>query len=264
MNLDDHLAAIGQSEIVYEGQWGDTIAQVIHHMLALANQNGRPVVSDFNGVQLRAHPGDTHQKVGEPYPSVPLVAAELAELDRQASIEREQKKAAETVRDQKRAALMARLSVPAGIKLDPNGFLDAGDFLYSKVGDMILITPAQLSQLPKGTVLYSFNGNKAVVGTDAIDGETRHGFLSYGFLPLPRDGQELISVLKENAARTGKDYAEYAARSLTHSLEIREFIHHYRAANPKTGDDKIQELMGTVPKKMRPFWQYWLDQSLSH
>ena len=72
---------------------------------------------------------------------------------------------------------------PAGMQLDPRGFMPGGNQAFSsRMGDMNLITPSQLKELPDGTVLYSINGKKAVVGVDYVDGDTRGGFLAYGFL----------------------------------------------------------------------------------
>lgn len=47
--------------------------------------------------------------------------------------------------------------------------------------DLRLITPAELDALPFGTELTSILGERVVVGTDRIDGDTRGGFLAYGF-----------------------------------------------------------------------------------
>lgn len=44
-----------------------------------------------------------------------------------------------------------------------------------------LITPAELSEVPKGTVLVTILGNRVKVGADKVDGDTRGGFLAYGF-----------------------------------------------------------------------------------
>lgn len=72
---------------------------------------------------------------------------------------------------------------PKGMIFDERGVFKGGNGAFeSKLGDMNLITHAQLDKLPKGTVLYSFNGEKVVVGVDRIDGDTRGGFLAYGFL----------------------------------------------------------------------------------
>lgn len=43
-----------------------------------------------------------------------------------------------------------------------------------------LLTPDELEKQQKGTILYSINGEKVVVGKDYIDGDTRRGFLAYG------------------------------------------------------------------------------------
>jgi len=71
--------------------------------------------------------------------------------------------------------------VPPQIKLDPNGLMKKGSAFGIKEAELQLITPAQLKQLPNGTVLTSINGRKVTVGKDVIDGDTRGGFLAYGF-----------------------------------------------------------------------------------
>lgn len=44
-----------------------------------------------------------------------------------------------------------------------------------------LIKPEELETLVAGTVLYSIFGKRYVIGQDRIDGDTRCGFLAYGF-----------------------------------------------------------------------------------
>lgn len=44
-----------------------------------------------------------------------------------------------------------------------------------------LISPEQLSSLKDGTVLYNIFGEEKIVGKDNIDGDTRGGYLAYGF-----------------------------------------------------------------------------------
>jgi hypothetical protein len=46
---------------------------------------------------------------------------------------------------------------------------------------LMLITPEWLEKLPNGVVLHSITGKRAVVGRDYIDGDTRGGFLAFGF-----------------------------------------------------------------------------------
>ena len=66
---------------------------------------------------------------------------------------------------------------------------DLAAFCRANVADMnacfYAATKAQLDQLPKGTVLHSFDGKKVIVGVDKIDLDTRGGFLAYGFLVNP-------------------------------------------------------------------------------
>jgi hypothetical protein len=45
-----------------------------------------------------------------------------------------------------------------------------------------LITPAELATLAPGTKLVCIDGRHVIVGKDTIDGDTRQGFLAYGFL----------------------------------------------------------------------------------
>jgi hypothetical protein len=51
---------------------------------------------------------------------------------------------------------------------------------------MRLITPAELTTLPVGTVLVDIFGQEAIKGgtrrQDVIDGDTRGGYLAYGIL----------------------------------------------------------------------------------
>lgn len=46
-----------------------------------------------------------------------------------------------------------------------------------------LLTPKEFAALPDGTVLVSIMGERVVKGRDAIDDDTRGGYLAYG-LPL--------------------------------------------------------------------------------
>jgi hypothetical protein len=46
--------------------------------------------------------------------------------------------------------------------------------------DLWLLTETELEVTPQGTVLTSIMGNKAVVGKDRIDKDTRFGYLAYG------------------------------------------------------------------------------------
>lgn len=90
---------------------------------------------------------------------------------------------AETTTTAKAANVVEINGPPKGMVFDERGVFKGGNGAFeSRLGDMNLITPAQLEKLPKGTVLYSFNGEKVVVGVDRIDGDTRGGFLAYGFL----------------------------------------------------------------------------------
>lgn len=59
------------------------------------------------------------------------------------------------------------------------------DFNLWKLADgraIRLLTPAELKTAPNGTELWTVNGEKAVVGTDYIDLDTRFGYLAYGLL----------------------------------------------------------------------------------
>jgi hypothetical protein len=47
-----------------------------------------------------------------------------------------------------------------------------------------LVTPAELAALPDGTALRCIDGEVVVKGQDAIDGDTRFGYLAFG---LPAD-----------------------------------------------------------------------------
>lgn len=46
--------------------------------------------------------------------------------------------------------------------------------------DLWLLTVAELEVVPPGTVLTSIMGDKAVVGEDYIDTDTRFGYIAYG------------------------------------------------------------------------------------
>jgi hypothetical protein len=74
-----------------------------------------------------------------------------------------------------------KTSPPSDVRLDPKGRIKGGSFFNSNSFDINLITPQQLRQLPKGTVLYGINGKRSVVGVNRIDGDIRGGFLAYGF-----------------------------------------------------------------------------------
>jgi hypothetical protein len=43
-----------------------------------------------------------------------------------------------------------------------------------------LITPEELNEIEKGTVLYDIFGFPATVGVDDLDTDTRGGYLAYG------------------------------------------------------------------------------------
>lgn len=43
-----------------------------------------------------------------------------------------------------------------------------------------LLTPDELADLPKGTLVHSINGETKVVGSDYIDGDTRFGMTAFG------------------------------------------------------------------------------------
>ena len=43
-----------------------------------------------------------------------------------------------------------------------------------------LLTESELEVTPKGTVLTSINGTQKTVGKDAIDTDSRFGYLAYG------------------------------------------------------------------------------------
>lgn len=47
--------------------------------------------------------------------------------------------------------------------------------------ELSLITPEELATLGPGTQLFSIFGVSYIVGTDNIDGDTRGGFLAFGF-----------------------------------------------------------------------------------
>lgn len=73
-------------------------------------------------------------------------------------------------------------SPPAGMKLNPIGLLKRGELDDSvPPRDLNLITLEQFKTLPKGTVIYNFFGERAVVGVDDVDLQTAEGFMKYGF-----------------------------------------------------------------------------------
>ena len=47
-----------------------------------------------------------------------------------------------------------------------------------------LVTPAELKDLPNGTVLLDIFGEKVTLGVDVIDDDTRGGYLAYGLPDL--------------------------------------------------------------------------------
>jgi len=52
----------------------------------------------------------------------------------------------------------------------------------SKENPLWLLTPAELPMVPDQTPLHCVNGSIAIKGTDAIDTDTRKGYLAYGIL----------------------------------------------------------------------------------
>ena len=52
-----------------------------------------------------------------------------------------------------------------------------------------LVTPKELAELPDDTALVCIDGTVAIKGKDAIDGDTRCGYLAFGLEepPCPTD-----------------------------------------------------------------------------
>ena len=143
---------------------GAHIDEAVRRMIEKADATGLPHTATFNGTKLIANPGDDFDTVKAPFSQAMEEARERA-----AAREAEQAK----IREQKLAEFDAPIvkDPPAGFELNPNG----------RWGNLSLITPDQLKQLPEGTMLQSINGEEAIVGIDDIDGDTRGGFLAYGF-----------------------------------------------------------------------------------
>lgn len=146
---------------------GGTVDDAVDKLISNANATGIPHKAELNGQEVIAHPGDDRAKVRKPFDDALAKRVKAAEA---------QKIEADKVRAAKLAALGKPLvhTPPKGMKLDPRG----------KWGDSLsLITPAQLDELPVGTVLRSPFGPDVIVGVDYIDRDTRGGFVAFGFDP---------------------------------------------------------------------------------
>jgi hypothetical protein len=82
-------------------------------------------------------------------------------------------------------SIVAKIS---SAKINAAELIKEGAYYWDEGKTLLLITPAQLDKLAKGTVLKSINGEYVTVGTDEIDGDTRAGLLAYGF-ELSQDGE---------------------------------------------------------------------------
>ena len=157
-------------ERVYQLRGGQNVDGAIDSMIHAANAEGRPIVTDFNGTRLVANPGDSPETVKAPF------TRSIEQQRVQNQIKRQE---ATKVRNQKLASFTKPLvrTPPKGMKLDPKATwtLDGG------AGSIHLITPEQLKQVPEGTVLTGISGKEAIVGIDQIGGDTRGGYLAYGF-----------------------------------------------------------------------------------
>lgn len=160
-------------------QAGGHIDGTTEKMAALAKEKNRPVSYEFNGIQLLAQPGDTAEKVKQPFTDAMAEArkryAEAAAVEAKA-------------RQGRVDAFTAGGGViiekpPADMKFDTRGLVPPGG-LYNSKGTraLQLITEAQLSQLPTGTKLTSISGNEVIKGIDHIDNDNRGGFIAFGFL----------------------------------------------------------------------------------
>ena len=62
----------------------------------------------------------------------------------------------------------------------PQSFVNQNPWDEPDVPVLWLLTPVELEVTPPGTILTSVMGNKAVVGQDFIDTDTRFGYVAYG------------------------------------------------------------------------------------
>jgi len=159
-------------ELVVEFDFNETTVQVAH------DSNPELILRDCR----RRMKGYTTGTVG-PYPS-PVLTAEEQASDARVEAENERRAAAREA--QRLAAHLSRL-VYRELPRRPKPFkYYAWVMLKDEHGNPIkvldLITPKLFDYLPKGTELVSISGDRRRKGIDYIDGDTRYGFLAYGFL----------------------------------------------------------------------------------
>jgi hypothetical protein len=173
-----HLRSVGKGWDRVDFFGGVHISEASRQIASRAQQTGRLTMGLFNGTVVYARPGDTPKQAQGRW---------QARMDQKSAKDRVKADAREARWQVKRAKLLSGLgkplvsTPPSGMKLDRRGRIEKSSFFNDNSFDLNLITPQQLRQLPKGTVLHSIGGRQSVVGVDYIDGDTRGGFLAYGF-----------------------------------------------------------------------------------
>ena len=65
-----------------------------------------------------------------------------------------------------------------------------------------LLLPDDVEHLDVGTELLTINGERATVGRDEIDNDTRGGYLAYGRIITDRTYEQRVTTLAEAVVRT--------------------------------------------------------------
>jgi hypothetical protein len=165
---DIYTVRLGRKATRVEFGAGTYLPHAAEKLVGIAQQLKKPAMGLFNGTLIYAKPGETAAAAQARY--------DTRREQKYASARKrmEAKKARAAVRREQRLGNLGKPLVdrpPEKMKFSS----------FGTWGDVRLITPKQLRALPKGTVLTSISGSRAIVGVDRIDGDTRGGFLAYGF-----------------------------------------------------------------------------------
>jgi hypothetical protein len=165
---DIYTVSLGKKATRVEFGAGTHVSAAAKKLVGIADQLKKPAMGLFNDTLIYAKPGE------KPAAAEARWDARREQKYAPARKRYEAKKARAAIKREQR---LANLGAPLVDK--PPEKMKFSSF--GTWGDVRLITPKQLRALPKGTVLTSISGSKAIVGVDRIDGDTRGGFLAFGF-----------------------------------------------------------------------------------
>jgi len=112
---------------------------------------------------------------------------------------------------------------------------------WSKDSPLWLCPEKQFADLPDGIALHSISGKVAVKGRDAIDDDTRFGYLAYGIIP----GKTRTSVSAEAVAQKAE---ENRAQFVDLAASIVRKSGLYTATGKLEGDEAEGFLRATIGK----------------